>query len=216
MVINTGCPSIDLARDIEHETSLNFNPIDKYGGVGSKIDWKKGYIVVMQHPVTTEYSKSREHIMETLRAVKKSGIPAFWFWPNVDAGSDGTSNGIRTFREQENPGNIHFFKNMEPLDFLRLLKFSKLLVGNSSAGIRECSYLGVPALNIGNRQMRRFRAENVTDVNYNTEDILNDIDNLYKRAHFKKSTIYGNGNAGKQIAEIIASIELTSSKTICY
>ena len=99
-------------------------------------------------------------------------MPAFWFWPNVDAGSDGTSNGIRTFREKENPENIHFFKNMDGLDFLRLIKNSKMLIGNSSAGIREGSYLGVPVLNIGNRQQRRLRGENVTDVGYNRAEIL--------------------------------------------
>lgn len=216
MVINTGCPSIDLAKDIAKETCLNFNPIEKYGGVGSNIDWKNSYMVVMQHPVTTEYEKSREHIMETLYAVKESQIPTFWFWPNVDAGSDGTSNGIRTFREKENPENIHFFKNMEPLDFLRLLKFSKVLVGNSSAGIRECSYLGVPALNIGNRQQRRLRAENVTDVAYQKEAILREIKHITANGAFKKSTIYGDGNAGEKMAEIIATIELKSSKVINY
>jgi len=216
MVINTGCPSIDLAKAIEEESSLNFNPIDKYGGVGFNIPWEKGYMVVMQHPVTTEYSESREHIMETLYAVKESQIPTFWFWPNVDAGSDGTSNGIRTFREKENPENIHFFKNMEPLDFLRLLKFSKVLVGNSSAGIRECSYLGVPALNIGNRQQRRLRAENVTDVAYKKEAILKGIERIVDNGTFEKSTIYGNGEAGKNIAEIIATITLKSSKVINY
>lgn len=117
MVINTGCPSIDLASEIEDEEKLNFDPLEKYGGVGKNINWKDGYLVVMQHPVTSEYEKAREHIMETLYAVRDSGIPAFWFWPNVDAGSDGTSNGIRTFREQQNPENIHFFKNMDSLDF---------------------------------------------------------------------------------------------------
>ena len=216
MVINTGCPSIDLAKEIDLETSLNFNPIEKYGGVGSNINWKDGYMVVMQHPVTTEYSKSREHIMETLQAVKASEIPTFWFWPNVDAGSDGTSNGIRSFREKENPENIHFFKNMEPLDFLRLLKFSKLLAGNSSVGIRECSYLGVPVLNIGNRQQRRLRAENVTDIDYKKEAILKQIKRLFNTDPFPRSTIYGNGEAGKKIADILASVELKSSKVISY
>ncbi|TRO63906.1 UDP-N-acetylglucosamine 2-epimerase [Christiangramia sabulilitoris] len=216
MVINTGCPSIDLAREMEKETSLNFNPMEKYGGVGNEISWNDGYIVVMQHPVTTEYSKSREQIMETLYAVRDSGLPAFWFWPNVDAGSDGTSNGIRTFREKEKPENIHFFKNMDGLDFLRLMKNSKMLIGNSSAGIRECSYLGVPVLNIGNRQQRRLRGENVTDVGYNRFEILNAIKELEGNGRFNKSNLYGDGESGKRIAEILAKVELRSSKTISY
>lgn len=216
MVINTGCPSIDLARQLEDENGLNFDPLEKYGGVGSQINWKNGYLVVMQHPVTTEYAQSRENIMETLYAVQESGMPAFWFWPNVDAGSDGTSNGIRTFREKENSENIHFFKNMDGLDFLRLIKNSKMLIGNSSAGIREGSYLGVPVLNIGNRQQRRLRGENVTDVEYNRAEILNGIKELDGNGRYNKSNLYGNGDSGKRIADILASVELKSSKTISY
>lgn len=215
-VINTGCPSIDLVKEICSETELNFDPLHKYGGVGEKINWKQGYIVVMQHPVTTEYQKSREHIVETLEAVDNLNYPALWFWPNVDAGSDGTSNGIRTYRELKKPKNIHFFKNMEPLDFLRLLKHSKALIGNSSAGIRECSYLGLPVINIGNRQHRRLRAGNVTDVSYNKQEIQTAAEKCIESEKFPIAHIYGNGDAGKRIAEILANIDLSYSKTIHY
>ncbi|UZH54859.1 UDP-N-acetylglucosamine 2-epimerase (hydrolyzing) [Salinimicrobium tongyeongense] len=215
-VINTGCPSIDLAKQISDYPYLDFDPLEKYGGVGANLDWEKGYIVVMQHPVTTEYKKSKQHIMETLRAVKELNYPAFWFWPNVDAGSDGTSNGIRSFRELEKPGNIHFFKNMNPIDFLKLLKNAKALIGNSSAGLRECAYLGVPVVNIGNRQHRRSRAQNVTDVDYNREQILKATENALIREHYPSSELYGDGNAGEKIAEILATVELTYSKTITY
>lgn len=58
-VINTGCPSIDLAKEISEYPYLDFDPLQKYGGVGAKLDWKNGYIVVMQHPVTTEYKESK-------------------------------------------------------------------------------------------------------------------------------------------------------------
>ncbi|MDT0676792.1 UDP-N-acetylglucosamine 2-epimerase [Zunongwangia sp. F117] len=215
-VINTGCPSIDLAREVEENPDLDFNPIKKYGGVGAELNWKEGYVVVMQHPVTTEYKEAKKHIQETLRAIKALGYPAFWFWPNVDAGSDGTSNGIRAFRELEQPKNIHFFKNMEPMDFLKLLKNSKVLVGNSSAGLRECAYLGVPVVNIGNRQHRRSRAENVTDVTYKEEEILKVTKSAIEQQHFKSSGLYGSGNSGEKIAEILAEAELTFSKTITY
>ena len=215
-VLNTGCPSIDLAKDISNSPHLDFDPIEKYGGVGEKLDWKTGYIVVMQHPVTTEYKESKKHITETLRAIKELDYPTFWFWPNVDAGSDGTSNGIRTFRELEKPENIHFFKNMDPIDFLKLLKNSKALIGNSSAGIRECSYLGVPVINIGNRQHRRCRAENVVDVNYDRQEILEAVKKVIKNGHFPSSGIYGDGNSGEKIAKILATTDLTFSKTITY
>ncbi|WP_423818447.1 UDP-N-acetylglucosamine 2-epimerase [Salinimicrobium sp. TIG7-5_MAKvit] len=215
-VINTGCPSIDLAKMVSENPSLNFDPIAKYGGVGMEFNWQEGYIVVLQHPVTTEYKQAKKHVLETLHAIKDLDYPTFWFWPNVDAGSDGTSNGIRSFRELEKPGNIHFFKNMNPIDFLKLLKNAKALVGNSSAGLRECAYLGVPVVNIGNRQHRRSRAQNVTDVDYNREQILKATENALVREHYPSSKLYGGGNAGEKIAEILATVELTYSKTITY
>jgi UDP-hydrolysing UDP-N-acetyl-D-glucosamine 2-epimerase len=216
MVINTGCPSIDLAKEISEYPFLDFDPIKKYGGVGAKLNWEAGYIVVMQHPVTTEYKESKKHIQETLKAVNKLDYPAFWFWPNVDAGSDGTSNGMRTFRELEHPQHMHFFKNMEPLDFLKLLKNSKALVGNSSAGLRECAYLGVPVVNIGNRQFRRSRSANVTDVAYDQNEIADAAEEAIARDHYAPDLLYGRGDAGKKIAAILAETELTFSKTITY
>lgn len=215
-VINTGCPSIDLAKEISEYPYLDFDPLQKYGGVGVNLDWKNGYIVVMQHPVTTEYKESKKQIQETLKAIKALNYPAFWFWPNVDAGSDGTSNGIRAFRELEQPKNIHFFKNMEPTDFLKLLNSSKALIGNSSAGLRECAYLGLPVINIGNRQFRRSRAGNVTDVAYNQGEIEQAVKNAINTEKFESSTIYGNGDAGVKIAEILATVKLSYSKTISY
>src|SRR5690606_30358797 len=208
-VFNTGCPSIDIAHEISKEPQLNFDPIEKYGGVGKMINWKDGYIVVMQHPVTNEYEQTRENITNTLRAVHELGIPAFWFWPNVDSGSDGTSSGIRSFRENYRPNNIHFFKNMIPEDFLRLLCNSKCLVGNSSVGIRECAFLGVPVVNIGTRQCGRARGKNVIDVSYSQEDIKNGILNRLQIPNvITKDTIYGDGSSGKKIANILADVEL--------
>ncbi len=216
MVKNTGCPSIDLAKEILESPNLDFNPIHKYGGVGLEIDWENGYLVVMQHPVTTEYDEARKDVTATLQAIKEINIPTFWFWPNVDAGSDGTSSGIRTFRELHQPKNIHFFKNMEPNDFLRLLKNSKCLIGNSSVGIRECAYLGVPVVNIGTRQNRRMRGENVIDVMYQKEEIIKAINNRLQQKYFKSEHIYGFGESGAKIANVLADIPLTFHKTISY
>ena len=215
-VFNTGCPSIDLADEIKQDPSLSFHPIEKYGGVGEIGDWKKGYLVVMQHPVTTEYASAREDVLKTLEAVQELDIPTFWFWPNVDAGSDGTSNGIRSFREIQKPKNIYFFKNMEPLDFLRLLVNSQCLIGNSSVGIRECSYLGVPVVNIGSRQNRRLRGSNVIDVDYNKKQIKEAIKDRIQSNSIVPENIYGNGDSGKQIADKIAEMTLTYHKTITY
>lgn len=215
-VMNTGCPSMDLAREVLSRPELDFDPIIKYGGVGGNINWKNGYIVVMQHPVTTEFEESKGHIEETLRAVTELNIPTFWFWPNVDAGSDGTSNGIRGYRENNDTSNIHFFKNMEPDDFLRLIINSKCLVGNSSVGIRESAFLGVPVVNIGSRQNRRQRASGVVDCEYSKNEIKSSIESQLKIVKYDPEYIYGDGYAGKKIANILANSNLTFHKTIEY
>ncbi|NIJ45433.1 UDP-hydrolysing UDP-N-acetyl-D-glucosamine 2-epimerase [Wenyingzhuangia heitensis] len=216
MVFNTGCPSIDLADEIKNNPTLDFDPIQKYGGVGVEIDWKQGYIVVMQHPVTTEYASARKDVEETLKAVYELDMPTFWFWPNVDAGSDGTSSGIRAFREIHKPQNIHFFKNMEPNDFLKLLVNSKCLIGNSSVGIRECAYLGVPVVNIGTRQNKRQRASNVIDTVYDKNEIIKAIQNRMDAKDIASENIYGDGQSGDRIADILANTELSFHKTIMY
>jgi len=216
MVINTGCPSIDIAKEVKENPTLDFDPIQKYGGVGTPIDYKNGYVVVMQHPVTHEYDSAKKDVMKTLQVIDELDIPTFWFWPNVDSGSDGTSSGIRTYRELHQPQNIRFFKNMDPKDFLKLLKNSRCLVGNSSVGIRECSYLGVPSVNIGTRQHKRARGKNCIDVGYETKEIKAAINKAINLKSTMLETIYGDGNSGERIAQILATIELSFHKTIAY
>ncbi|TDQ19625.1 UDP-hydrolysing UDP-N-acetyl-D-glucosamine 2-epimerase [Algoriphagus boseongensis] len=215
-VFNTGCPSIDLAAEVSQSPEFDFDVYQKYGGVGSAPDLTNGYWVVMQHPVTTEISSSRKDIEETLFALKEVNQPVLWFWPNVDAGADGTSTGIRAFREKFKLENFHFFKNMEPNDFLRLLINSNGLVGNSSVGIRECAYLGVPVVNIGSRQNSRDRGNNVIDVGYDRNQILSAIITHQMEPKPNSSHVYGGGNAGQQIADLLASLPLKFHKTITY
>ncbi|MFN5710283.1 MAG: UDP-N-acetylglucosamine 2-epimerase [Planctomycetota bacterium] len=215
-VFDTGCPSIDLAADIAKSPQLDFNPLQKYRGVGRELNLSKGYVVVMQHPVTSEYSESRSQIRETLGAVAKCGFPVLWFWPNVDAGSDGTSSGIRAFRESEDSSNFHFFKNMAPHDFLRLLMNCKCLVGNSSVGIRECSFLGVPVVNIGSRQAGRERGRNTKDVEYDESQILQAIRDQATHGHYPSDRIYGDGRAGEKIADVLATCDLSIEKRLVY
>ncbi|MCB9299001.1 MAG: UDP-N-acetylglucosamine 2-epimerase, partial [Lewinellaceae bacterium] len=211
-----GCPSIDLAAEMLNNPTLDFDPYEKYGGVGAKPNYSKGYLVVMQHPVTTEYTQSRQHIEETLHAIKEIAAPVFWFWPNVDAGSDGTSSGIRSFRERYDLDHIHFFKNMEPSDFLKFLFNSKGLIGNSSVGIRECAYLAVPVVNIGTRQNRRDRGSNVIDVDYDRHSIRKSIEYWLSNDKPPRSNIYGGGDAGIQIANLLAELPIKFHKTILY
>jgi UDP-hydrolysing UDP-N-acetyl-D-glucosamine 2-epimerase len=216
-VVVTGCPSIDIAAEVAAKPALDFDPFVKYGGVGpAKFDLSKDYLVVMQHPVTTEYEEARRQVEETLYAVKTIGLPVLWFWPNVDAGSDGTSKGIRVFREREKPENLHLFRNMYPEDFLRLLVHSTAIVGNSSVAIRECSFLGVPAVNVGTRQQGRERGANVIDVGHDRTTIAGAIRDHVTRGRPQTDHLYGNGDAGRRIADCLATAELTIEKRLTY
>jgi len=125
--------------------------------------------------------------------VAACGLPALWFWPNVDAGSDGTSNGIRSFREQHPGAPIRFFKNMAPEDFLRLLVHSRALVGNSSVGIRECSFLGVPTVDVGGRQRGRERGPNVLDVGYGRDAVADGLARQLAAGPPAGTDLYGDG-----------------------
>lgn len=212
-VFLTGCPSIDLAVDLPEPS---FEYFDKYQGVGPVQDISAGYIVVLQHPVTTQYQEARDQITETLKAVSELGVPTLWFWPNVDAGSDGTSGGIRAFRETKSPTNILFFKNMAPQDFLVLLNGSRGIVGNSSVAIRECAYLGVPAVNIGTRQDGRERGCNVLDVAHDAGEIARAIKRHTVHGHMPSNPLYGDGRAGKRIANILADEPLKTEKRLAY
>ena len=213
----TGCPSIDLAAQVKENPDLAKNPMDEYGGVGTKVDMSNGYYVVMHHPVTTEYKKARDHVTEVLEAMTNMNKPTLWIWPNVDAGSDGTSKGIRAYRENVKNNNIWFFKNFSPTDFLRLLYNSDGIVGNSSVAIRECSFLGVRAVNIGTRQIGRERGGNVIDVGYNSGEIKSAIDNhLCPGNKIIGEGIYGDGQSGDRIAKLLSEIDICIEKRLTY
>lgn len=212
----TGCPSIDLAAEILERPELDFDPLEKYGGVGEDLDLSQGYLVVMQHPVTTEYGQARTQAFETLHAVRDLGRPTLWFWPNVDAGSDGTSNAVRSFREVEKPLNLHFFKNMEPHDFLRLIHGSQCLVGNSSVGIRESAFLGIPVVNIGSRQQGRERGSNVLDVEHHRLQIITAVEQQLRHGRYPSNPLYGDGEAGERIAQQLAERTFVTEKRLPY
>ena len=212
----TGCPSVDVAAQILANPALDFDPVEQYGGVGALVDLSNGYLVVMQHPVTTEHERARHDVTETLHAIGEIGQPTLWFWPNADAGSGGTAKGIRMFREIEKPDNIHFFKNMPPESFLRVLYNSSGVVGNSSVAIRECSFLGVPAINIGSRQVGRERGRNVIGVDHDRHEIAEAIRSHLCNGRLPSDELYGDGKAGERIANLLASVPLTTAKRLAY
>lgn len=217
-VFVTGCPSIDIAAEvIKNYEKLKFDPIERYNGVGKLLKDRERYIVVMQHPVTTNLGEVRSQTRCVLEAVEKLDRQVYWFWPNVDAGADVVSKEIRIHREHGLAKNIYFFKNMAPDDFLTLLLGSVCIVGNSSVGIRECSFLGVPAINLGDRQIGRERGKNVIDLPYETEAIVTTLHQVSLSPRPASDTLYGDGKAGERIAKVIASLdEIAINKMLAY
>lgn len=213
-VFLTGCPSIDLASEIAEEPTITFDPFEKYGGVGDKFDIFDDYLIVMQHPITTEHSDASTQTRTTLSAIRRMGLPAFWFWPNPDAGSEGVAKEIRVFRERNKTSGINFVRNMSPEDFLKVALASKCIVGNSSVAIRECSYLGIPAVNIGNRQRNRERGRNVIDTIHDSEEIYKSIAEQIKKGPSPKDNLYGDGTAGRRMADILSTCDLNIEKTL--
>ncbi len=215
-IFEVGCPSIDVAEAVRISPHLDFDPFERYGGVGQRFDLDEPYLVVMQHPNTNEEGAALSQMVETIEAIAALDRPTFWFWPNVDAGSDGSSKAIRQFRESGRAQHIYFLKNMTPEDFLRLLLNSGCIIGNSSVGIRECSYLGVPAVNIGTRQLGRERGPNVLDVPHDRHQIVAAIGEQLEHGHHPRSLVYGVGEAGKRIADHLATVPLTIEKRLTY
>ena len=212
-VFNVGCPSIDLIKNINFSKKVLLNKY-KYG-VGHKVDITKPYLVCLLHPVTTESDQSNKiTVINTLEAIYKINIPCIWLWPNVDAGSNITSNAIRSFRERNKFNKINFYTNFEPDDFIKLINNALCLVGNSSSGIREASYLSIPTVNIGSRQILRERGYNVIDTDNKLASIYQAIKlSIKNKKNIKKNLIYGNGNSSYKIVKIIKKIKLDTKKT---
>ncbi len=213
----TGCPAIDIVA--ENDLALPEDIFERYKGVGDDLSPGKDYIIVLQHPVTTEFGSGFAQINATLEAVykrAKAGMQVVWLWPNVDAGSDHIAKGIRVFRENNDTSNMHFYMNFSAEDYVRLLANARCIVGNSSSGLREGAFLGAPCVNIGTRQAGRERAANVMDVANDAEAIGAAIDHQIAHGRYPKSTLVGDGTAGRQIADVLATCSLSVQKRISY
>ena len=210
----TGCPSIDIISDLDLELPTDI--FHRYKGVGPDIDPEKPFLVVLQHPVTTEYGEGLQQVNETLAAIEKIQMQTVWLWPNVDAGSDDISKGLRMYREKKNPEFIHFFRNFSVEDYARLIHNSACLVGNSSSALREGAFIGVPAVNIGTRQANREHGSNMICVNYDAKEIEKAVKKQIKNGRYERSTLFGDGRAGERITEILCKTKINIQKHLHY
>lgn len=215
-VFLVGCPRIDLVAEILAEADAKPGPELFAEGVGRAFDLGKPFLVVSQHPVTTEYGAGEAQITATLQAVEGSGLPAIILWPNADAGSEDISRGMRKWREQKPDSPFHFFKNLPVATYVRLMRACACLVGNSSSGIREGAFIGTPVVNIGSRQAGRERGHNVLDVPDEQAAIARAIAAQVAHGRYPTDPVYGDGGAGRRIAEVLATVQPNVQKRIAY
>ena len=213
-VFLTGCPAMDLAYNVNPKIDNDFKK--KYLGVGYKINYDDPYIVVLQHPNTLEFGKGMKQINETLKAMVRTKQQVVWIWPNVDAGSNEISKGLRVFREFNSEQKVCFIKNFSPDDYIKLISNSLCVVGNSSSIIRECSALGVPGVCIGTRQLGREKGPNVLLADYDSRDIYKKVLKQLAHGKYKKVKIFGNGKAGKKIVNVLENVKLDLFKKLNY
>lgn len=214
LVFNVGCPSIDLVA--QTDLGLPRDALAHFGGAGAPIDPEQPYILMMQHPVTTEYGHGLDQVNATLDAVAAQGMQALVFWPNIDAGSAQVSKGLRLFREKGQTRGFHFFRNLPPEVFIRLMAHCACMVGNSSAALREGAFLGVPAVTVGTRQQHRECGRNVMRVGHEPDEIADAMRAQIVHGPYESDHLFGDGSAGARIADVLARVEPPIQKVLRY
>lgn len=189
---------------------------------GQRITQDK-YCVLIQHPIITQVEEQAKHIRQTLEAVRKSGIHCFVNYPNSDAGFAAIVEAYNQYATLH-PDSFTLFKNLDRVTYINLLRHAEFLIGNSSSGIVEVASLGLPAINVGERQRGRIHGNNVIFVDNSEEQIQQAIlkvltDSTFKALVHQKNNPYGDGNSASKIIEILASINIDDKllhKNITY
>jgi UDP-N-acetylglucosamine 2-epimerase (non-hydrolysing)/GDP/UDP-N,N'-diacetylbacillosamine 2-epimerase (hydrolysing) len=197
-----GCPYLDVIRTLEYKSKEEL--AEKY-----RFDPKRPLAIFTQHPVTTEYGRGKEQVRITIDALNGfEDIEVVALYSNADAG------GRAIISEMRKNEHFHIYPNIDSQDYLGLMKYASVMVGNSSAGIREAPSFHLPVVNIGSRQNGRLRACNVIDVGYDKDMIVAALkkslyDKEFKETVRKASNPYGDGYSAQRIVDILERVELT-------
>ncbi|MDB9754294.1 UDP-N-acetylglucosamine 2-epimerase [Amylibacter sp.] len=201
-VHNVGNPGLDRLLAVE---SLSLAQISR--NINFDVAEDEPYIILIQHPLSSEIKDAYRQMKITLSAIRAMGIKTIISFPNSDAGGGEI---IRAIEEHNSVPFIYSAKNIPRVDFVNLLRNAACLVGNSSCGILEAPLLKLPVINIGNRQIGRLHAENVQFVLHEKSAIIGAIktavyDENYISVVNRCGNPYGDGKSSYKIAEIIAS-----------
>jgi len=185
-----------------------------------KLDFNKPVLLVIQHPITTQSDLASEQMKETMEAIKELNEQTVIIYPNTDAGGAEMIGVIDRYKKMS---NLRIIPNIPSEQFMGLLKYSSVIIGNSSAGIVESSYFNTPCVNIGIRQEGRERAGNVIDVNYKKNEILNAVRKCLTEKFRKHITTkinpYKFDGVEKRIVRILANLKINKklfNKNLTY
>lgn len=159
------------------------------------------YAIFIYHPVTTEIETLEKDIKVVVSTLIESNKNYIVIYPNNDRGSDII---LREYKRFSNKMNFKIFHSLRFEFFLTLLKNSKFIIGNSSAGVREAEIYGVPTVNIGSRQKNRTKSKNILNVDNNREDILKAISEAENKK-INPASHFGDGDSSKRFYEIITN-----------
>lgn len=211
-VFNVGSPSLDGIKKLSSISMEEIN--DK---LQIELESKK-YIMLLKHPLSSEVDFSYKQMKTTLLAVesfcKKNDLKCIGIYPNTDPGSSSMIEAIDEFVDSD---YISYFRNLERLIFVNLLRNSLCLIGNSSMGILEAPFLTLPVVNVGNRQKGRHNAGNVIFVDYINSDIENALekscfDDNYRMRLEQNRFFYGDGESCGKISSIIRDLDISDVK----
>jgi len=159
------------------------------------------YAISLFHPVTTEMDHLQQNARNYFAALDRSGVNYVAIYPNNDKGSEFIMHYIR---ERQDNRQFRIFPSIRFEFFLTLIKNARFMIGNSSAGIREAPYYGVPTVNVGSRQHRRSNNADILHTTYEEEDIYSAIQNAIQKKLAPKQ-LFGTGNSDKLFASILNS-----------
>jgi UDP-N-acetylglucosamine 2-epimerase (hydrolysing) len=172
--------------------------VDYYG-----IEFKE-FAVVMYHPVTTEFDIIDKHVKEFVDALLEVDNNFIVIYPNNDLGSKKI---LKEYGRLKNNARFKIFPSLRFEYFLTILKNSQFIIGNSSAGIRESPYYGVPTINIGTRQSNRTNNAEIINVDHKCDLICSAIRNLNKQKPSEVKAIFGSGNSAEQFVNVLCQKE---------
>jgi GDP/UDP-N,N'-diacetylbacillosamine 2-epimerase (hydrolysing) len=176
----------------------------------------KNYVVLIQHPLSSEYKEAEFQIKITLDALEKFCIKNNYMVISIASNSDPGSEAIRnSISSYKNDKWLFSYESIDREIFINLIRNAKALIGNSSMGILEAPHYKLPVVNVGNRQMGRLNAGNVEFVEHDIDQVVCAIEKACLDKNYRKKITnitnpYGDGSAAKNIVKVIEDIDTSN------